>query len=228
MVKIQRAEQWAVAAKFNLHDSRVSQIIKKVHCWIAAGGSPADPQLRDHMARHRVARAHQRLRLLRAVEVATHAVEAETHPLKKTRRRWVGGTEVWCEETSVPQPDVSLSAVRLLLKAIESLQNFETDEDRASTDTPPSSDAQADLLPAVFNLLCTWRAAAEADGRVQPASDIPHLIADLLNNLLAATLTRNVSEGLEQSSLNLSANPIQPLGATTKAAEHCANNSPPS
>jgi hypothetical protein len=227
MVKIQRAEHWAVAAKFNLHDSRVSQIIKKVNRWIAAGGSPTDPQLRDHVARQRVSRAVQRLRLVRAIELATYAVESEARPLKKTRRRWVGGTEVWCDETSYPQPEVSLSAVRLLLKATQALQDFENDDEPSPPDESPPSDAQPELLPAVFNLLCTWRTHAEADGRVQAVENVAQLVANLLNNLLGTTLTRNVSERLAPSPLNLSAGPVLPLSANPTAAEHCDNNPDP-
>jgi hypothetical protein len=226
MVKIQRAEQWAVAAKFNLHDSRVSQIIKKVTRWIAAGGSPIDPELRDHLDRQRVSRAIQRLRLVRAVELATFAVESETRPLKKTRRRWVGGAEVWCEETSIPQPEVSLAAVRLLLKAVTDLQDFDR-EDAAAADQPPSAGTPTDLLPAVINLLCTWRVQAEADGRVEPTQNIAAFVTSLLNNLLGTTLTRSASKEPAHSPLKLSAAPSHPPGANPKATEHCDDDSPP-
>src|SRR5438128_888997 len=70
-VKIWRDPQWAVAVDLQLHYSRVSQIVKKVEQWLLAGGSPTDPEIRDHVARRRLSRADHKLRLQRAVELAT-------------------------------------------------------------------------------------------------------------------------------------------------------------
>ena len=65
-VKIWRDPQWAVAVDLQLHYSRVSQIVKKVEQWLLAGGSPTDPEIRDHVARRRLSRADHKLRLQRA------------------------------------------------------------------------------------------------------------------------------------------------------------------
>jgi hypothetical protein len=90
-VKIQLREQWEVAHDLNLHYSRVSQIVKRVGRWLAAGGSPTDPELRDYAARQRLSRATHKLRLERAVELASCAMEANPPPLRTKRRRVVGG-----------------------------------------------------------------------------------------------------------------------------------------
>jgi hypothetical protein len=205
-VKVHAAQQWVVAIKFGLHETRISQIVKKIHRWIAAGGNPTDPQLRDHVARERVTRAMQRMRLVRAVEVATHAVNVESRPLKVTRRRYVGGTEVWSEETSTPQPDVSLPAVRLLLKATQALEEFDRQEQPPET-SPPT---EQDLLPAIYNLLCTWRLQAEADGRLQSTQSPANLVASVLNQLLGTNLTHDQST----AEFILSATPTPPLATT--------------
>src|SRR2546425_1156855 len=75
-VKIWRDPQWAVAVDLQLHYTRVSQIVKKVEQWLLAGGSSTDPEIRDHVARRRLSRADHKLRLQRAVELATAAMEA--------------------------------------------------------------------------------------------------------------------------------------------------------
>ena len=62
-----RDPQWAVAVDLQLHYSRVSQIVKKVEQWLAAGGSPTDPEIRDHVARRRLSHANHKLRVVRAI-----------------------------------------------------------------------------------------------------------------------------------------------------------------
>src|SRR3954471_16385215 len=123
-VRIWRDPQWAVAVDLQLHYSRVSQIVKKVEQWLLAGGSPTDPEIRDHVARRRLSRADHKLRLQRAVELATAAMEAEPQPQTTTRRRTVQGTEVWREETTREPPAVNLAAVRLLVRATEALHKL--------------------------------------------------------------------------------------------------------
>src|SRR5688572_18323255 len=92
-VKIMGYEQYEVAVDLELHYSRVSQIVKRVTRWLAAGGDPLDPIIRDHVARSRLAQANLKLRLTRAVESATRALEVHP-PLNTTRRRFHGTTEV--------------------------------------------------------------------------------------------------------------------------------------
>src|SRR6188768_711983 len=74
-VKIKGREQWEVAQEHELHYSRVSQIVKRVERWLAAGGDPLDPQIRDHAARKQLALGMHKLRLARAAEIASMALE---------------------------------------------------------------------------------------------------------------------------------------------------------
>ena len=88
-VKIQGFLQWEVAQDHQLHYSRVAQIIKRVERWLAAGGDPLDPQIRDHAARQRLALGMHKLRLARGIEVASMALEFK-QPVTTTRRRVQG------------------------------------------------------------------------------------------------------------------------------------------
>ena len=203
-VKIWRDPQWAVAVEMQLHYSRVSQIVKKVEQWLLAGGSPTDPEIRDHVARRRLSRADHKLRLQRAVELATTAMEIKPEPQTTTRRRTVQGTEVWREETTRDPQPVNLAAVRLLVRATEVLHKLEEQEEHRATEEPLP---EHDLLPAVFELLCRWRMRAEADGRLPATSDATALVASALNGLLGTQLGPPVSETVETTAEPLAQEP---------------------
>src|SRR5262245_13972434 len=184
-VKIQLFPQWEVAQDKGLHYSRVCQIVKRVHRWIIAGGNPAEPALRDHAARLRLSRASHQLRLMRCLEIATILMEAQPYQLETTKRRMVQGQEMWCEVTKRDQPNPKLPAVRLVLQTTQALRNL---EERQNAQQPVPA-ADQDLLPAIFDLLCTLRIRAQADGRLQNTSDVNSLVASTLNNLLGTQLT---------------------------------------
>jgi hypothetical protein len=183
-VKIKGYEQWEVAQEHQLHYSRVSQIVKRVARWLSAGGEPTDPLLRDHAARQRLARATLKLRLTRAVELASQSLEFPI-PVETTRRRVQGLTEIWREETSRHVPRINLHALRLLIDATQALQKLE-DDDKAQGAPQPVSDE--DLLRTVFELLCGLRARAELQGRLDAASNIRGCVADALSALLGSDL----------------------------------------
>ena len=181
-VKIQGFQQWEVAQDQQLHYSRVSQVIKRVERWLAAGGDPIDPQIRDYAARQRLALGTCKMRLARGIEIASMALEFN-QPVQTTRRRMHGPTEVWREETSREIPKVNLPALRLLVDATQALHQLEQQEESTPT-PPPASDRE--LLRAVFDLLCTWRACAEAQGTLATTPNIPALISESLTNLLGS------------------------------------------
>jgi hypothetical protein len=187
-VKIHLVEQYLVAQEQNLHYTRVSQIIKRVARWLAAGGSPTDPALRDYAARQRLSRSTLRLRLERAVELATHAMEWNP-PQTTTRKRIVGGAEIWREVVNRDQPAVNLSAVRLLLRATESLQAW---EGQGGQEEQPLS--EQGLIQMVFELLCQLRERAEQQGRVDPSADNRTCVATALNTLINADLPTSMSK----------------------------------
>src|SRR5687768_11312150 len=62
-VKIVGLHHWEVAQEQELDRSRVSQIVKRVTRWLAAGGQAIDPLIRDHAARQRLAQGDLKLRL---------------------------------------------------------------------------------------------------------------------------------------------------------------------
>jgi hypothetical protein len=179
LVKIKGKEQWEVAHDHQLHYSRVSQIIKRVTRWLASGGEPSDPLIRDYAARQRLSKATLKLRLARATEIASVALEFN-FPVKTTRRRFQGLTEVWRDETSREIPHVNLPALRLLLDATQALQRLE-DAPSADDSQPPADD---EVLRLVFDLLCGLRARAEANGRLAPAQSARALVAQSLATLL--------------------------------------------
>src|SRR5262249_25013567 len=82
-------------------------------------------------------------------------------------------------------PVVNLPALRLLLRAVKALDEFETrhtdpDARRGSPEpAAPLSDDQ--LLHSVYQLLCRWRSRAEAAGHFPPSAPIRHPIADNLH-----------------------------------------------
>jgi len=200
-VKISRIPQFEVAHEYGLHYSRVSQIVKDVHLWLIAGGQPTDPDLRDHAARQRLSRAAHQLRLLRCLELATDAMEADPIPLETTKRRLVYGREMWCEETKRDQPQRRLAAIRVVLRTTEALHKLER-EGEAPAEPQPATDQ--DLLPAIFELLCNLRIRAAAEGRIKNTPDgritntaagrledaqgVTALVASTINNLLGTNL----------------------------------------
>jgi hypothetical protein len=229
LVKIQRREQVSVAWQYEIDASRVSQIVKNVRRWLAAGGAPTDPELRDHVSRQRFARATHKLRLTRAVELATYAMETEPRRLKTTRTRSVGGTVIWTEETTREQPEVDLAAVRLLIRSTEALQALEDQDELNAEAAPPQ---EQDLLPAIFDFLCRLRARAEADGRLQASSDINSTVATALNTLLGTEIpvgwdkAARAADGPPSDSrpLNMSAEPTEPVAATAIPETPCADS----
>src|SRR3954453_10400528 len=68
-------DQLAIAAHYDLGQPRISQIINNVRHWLAAGGNPEDPTIRDHFARQKLSSATQKIRLLRIIDMATYAME---------------------------------------------------------------------------------------------------------------------------------------------------------
>jgi hypothetical protein len=183
-VKIWRHPQWEVAVDNKVTHSRVSQIVKKVDRWLAAGGEPNDPHIKEHVARQQLSTATHKMRLVRAIEWATNAMEREPAPLTTTKKRTIRGTEVWSEETTRDIPPVNLSAVRLLVRATEALHSLNTIEAKEPTPEPKT---EQNLFPAVHGLLCRWRAQAAAAGRVPPVPDVSVLITTTLHTLLGTT-----------------------------------------
>src|SRR5262245_45014777 len=190
--KLDGRHHWEIAQELGLDRSRVSQVVRRVTRWLAAGGDPIDPLVRDHFARQRLAQGNHKLRLHRAIQLAFDALQFR-FPLETTKKRFQGTTEVWREEISRDVPRVSLSAIRLLLDATKSLQQLENDTDhKRLRKTVDSSDAgldEQDLLCAVFDFLCGCRARAQAHSRLPladniPAENIPALISDTLTNLV--------------------------------------------
>jgi hypothetical protein len=182
-VRIAGQFQWQVATQFQLHDSRVSQIIKNVERWLAAGGSPSDPQLTSTLAQRKLSHSLQKLRLQTAVEFATAALHVEPQPLVKTRRRIVGGTEVWREELHTDAPTVNLFALQNYLSAVKALEAFEQTDDKAPTNQPVQR-SSADTLRALVDLLCRFRIEAQAAGYVDSTTDVRALVIVALQNLL--------------------------------------------
>jgi hypothetical protein len=187
--QIEGQRQWQVAQDRGLDPSRVSQIVKQVERWLAAGGCPTDPAVREHADRQRLSRARHKLRLTRAIERAAWAMEAPPYPVTTTRRRWVGDTEVWREETTRESPSVNLPAVRLLLRATDALHKLES---QSELDEPEQPTSEPYSLPAVVDYLCRQRERAELAGWASPSSDresIRFTVADTLDALLGTNLT---------------------------------------
>ena len=182
-VKIQGHPQCEVAVDHELHYSRVSKIIKSVTRWLAAGGDPLDPVIRDSLARKRLAQGQIKLRLARAIEIASIALEFHV-PLTTTRRRVEGVTEVWREETTRDVCRTSPSTLRMLIDAIKTLQQLDRDDAHSDPHLPQTSDS--DLLRAVFDFLCACRSRAESDGVLPAAENIPALVASTLCTLVGA------------------------------------------
>jgi hypothetical protein len=115
------------------------------------------------------------------------------HPPHQTiRRRIVGSTEVWREETLRDQPAYDLAAVRLVIRATEALQKLEEQEQHGKDAEPLP---EQELLPAVLEMLCTWRTRAEADGRLAAGADVRSLVGGLLDGLLGTHIAREKEQG---------------------------------
>jgi hypothetical protein len=214
--------QYEVSNDFGLHYTRVSQIIKKVRRWLAAGGDTNDLDVKEHAARQNLARSTHKLRLQRAIEIASYQMETDLPTLKTTRRRLQHGNELWREETSREQSPVNLSAVRLLVRATEALSKL---DDGKQPEIPKASLAEPDLRRAVFDLLCAWRSRAEADGCLEPTPSPTELVSSTLHQLLGPTfqLPANGSSSAQEP-LNLSAPSETPLAPTTALQTPCADS----
>src|SRR6476620_1713682 len=153
LVKIQLREQWEVAQDHHIDASRVSQIIKRVNRWLAAGGDPADPILRHHAAQQRLNTGMLKLRLARAVELASYALEFP-QPAVTTKKRYHGITEVWREEITHDAPKLSLPALRTLLDASQAIQKLD-DGHKATKSPEPLSDDE--VLRLIIDLLLGLR-----------------------------------------------------------------------
>src|SRR4051794_39782468 len=81
-------DQLAIAAHYDLSQPRISQILNNVRDWLAAGGNPEDPAIRDHFAQQKLTRATQKIRLLRVIDMATYAMENRLPSQVKTTHRY--------------------------------------------------------------------------------------------------------------------------------------------
>src|SRR5262245_10467053 len=202
------------------------EIYKRVHIrhhlhrnWLLAGGAVSDPQLRDFTARQRLSWATHKLRLVRALELASYACEFRNKEIMTTRRRFKGQTEVWREETTREPPAFDLKGVGLLVRISEALTRLEEQEEL--TDQPETAGIQ-NLLPAIFELLCRWRTQAEAEGRIEATPDVEAVVAGELGNLLGtspADITSATAQAATHEALNVSAEPVNSADATTSASE---------
>lgn len=212
-------DQTSISYNFNIGRARISQIVAKVKRWLAAGGSPTDPQIRDHLAQQRLSKASQRIRLLRIIDKATYAAEAQLRSQKTTKTRYHGSTPVWHEETAVLAPEVNLPALRLLLRAVKELDQFETRHTDMAQEKPSQPLSEEQLLFTVYELLCRWRSRAEAAGYFQSSADIRQLIVDHLHSLLGPLASPLTTTDQQSASANIgddvSATSITALSATT-------------
>jgi hypothetical protein len=177
-----------VGMNFEISSSRVCQIVAKVRRWLAEGGVPADRTIRDHLALQKLARSANRMRLCRVIEQATLAIEQQLPSQKTIRSRYHGTTEVWRDETSKFPEAVNLPALRLLLRAVDRLDDF----DKTTPEPPPQaaepSASREQLLASVFEFLCRWRLQEEHDGHLPHADDVGALVAANLSQLLGIGL----------------------------------------
>lgn len=214
-VKLKGYEQWEVAQDYQLHYSRVCQIVKRVTRWLAAGGLADDPLIRDYAARQRLSRGMLKLRLSRAIELATMGLEFQG-TVETTRRRVCGITEVWREESSRNAPRNSIGALRVIVQATQALRELE-DEERDQGTQQDASDE--DLLKTVFELLCGWRARAEAAGQIAQAADIRAAVADGLSAVVGSNFVQvcRVTLSRTQESIQSLEAPQAPVPAVQAA-----------
>jgi len=227
-------DQLAIAAHYDLGQPRISQIVNSVRQWLAAGGNPEDPEIRDHFAQQKLTRATQKIRLLRVIDMANYAIENRLPAQVTTKSRYHGVSEVWREEVRKQAPEVNLPAMRVLLRAVKTLDDLEANPDQAAPDKSGQHLSEDDLLQSVFDLLCRWRTRAEAAGRLPHAPDIAQCIADGLANLIGPTVIdtlRVASQSIHSPSsddtqatdipVNISATPELLIAPTTDQPSPC-------
>jgi hypothetical protein len=176
--------QCTIALDYDLKQPRISQIIDNVRDWLAAGGDPSDPDVRDHFAQRHLSKAMQKLRIQGVIDRAIHAMEFQQPSQVTTRSRYQGTTEVWREEIRHQQPPINFPAMRLLLRAVKELKNLETDSDSGADASPAPRSTEAQLLQSVFDFLCRLRQRAEAAGHLPQSANIAQFIADGLYSLI--------------------------------------------
>jgi hypothetical protein len=221
--------QCAIAQMYQINQSRISQIVGKVRRWLAAGGSPADPAIRDHLAQEQLAKATKRLRLMRIIEKATYASEARLESQVTTKSRYHGLSEVWREETRVKSPEVNLPALKLLLRAVKELDDLESRQEEPSPSPASPQLTEEQLLHSVYQLLCRWRSRAEAAGNVTASVDVPAFIADTLTTILGITFNPDLPPQSQPSvcantPAHISASPEILVAPTTDQPNTCNQN----
>lgn len=217
-------DQASIAMNLNISRARVAQVVKRVKRWLAAGGSPSDPEIREHLAQENLSHATKRIRLLRIIDRANYAAEHQLPSQKTTKTRYHGTTAVWHEETAVLAPAVNLPALRLLLNAVKTLDELETRDSPvrqslAGRGSPDPALTEDQLLLSVFELLCRWRTKAEAAGHLPRVTNLRQLIAENLHALigpLASGLSSSSPADHHSPSANISG-AVSVLGANSIA-----------
>jgi len=202
--------QCTIAMDYNLHQPRISRILARVRRWLAAGGSPSDPAIRDQLAQQKLAKSLQKLRLKRVIERATYAMEYQQPSEVTTKSRYHGVSEVWREETRRQQPEINMPAMRLVLRAVNALDRLDATSDHEAPSKQQNALSESALLQSVFDFLCRLRARAEAAGQLPPAADLPQFIAHSLHALIGIPLGHLICQA-QPATRNIPANiPLPP------------------
>ena len=173
--------QRELAAEYGIHYTRISQIVRNVECWLAAGGSPTQPKFKNVLIQRRLKNSIHKLRLLRAVKLAAAALEAPPQPATKTRRRIVAGEEVWREETHAAAAPVNLYALQNYVLAAKALADFEQTQEK---DPTPDEFLPPKTLQELVSALCRFRNDAVAAGLVANTYDPRGFVIATLQHLL--------------------------------------------
>jgi hypothetical protein len=165
-VEIERFTHEEVAHRFKLRRSRVSQIVKQVRLNLAGVGGD-DPEIENHLARQKLQRGLEKLRLEYALEATAEVMRREERSLMTKRsgsRDKDGRKEDWHEVITHDKP-ANLQAIKTFLRVTQELGK--QNEREIAGNLAGANLTQFELFQRIADVLSNWHESEKAD----PPSD---------------------------------------------------------
>lgn len=169
------------AHRYGLRRNRVTQIVGEVRRQLAHA-SPDDPQIESHLARQKLECELEKLRLEHVLQTTAKAMRKDP-PILVTNRRGSRSKgdqhDAWSEVIERQKP-VNMQIVKTYLRTTEAIGKLNQRDIAANPIDQKLS--QYELIQAVANILCEWRAGALKGGD-PPSDEFLAMVAQFENNL---------------------------------------------
>jgi hypothetical protein len=167
-VEIEKVTHEEAAQRFGLHRSRVTQVVKRVRLFLA-GARADDEQIESHLARQRLERNLEKLRLECALDAAAEAMRRDTPRLVTNRagcREKEGHKEGW-SETIIRDKSPNVQVIKTFLRVAHDLGQL---NEREIASNPIGEKLRpCELFQVINDRLSDW--IEEARSHRDPPSD---------------------------------------------------------